>query len=267
VIAFRAREGSNQEALQGSSLKKRTVPNGAAELVYGLRAGLAVLAVRPRDVLRVDHGALDRDAESALNRARAAGVQVAPAQGAELERLAGSKNHEGLCVTTKPRAHASLAALADTLVATKGLAVALDRVRNPYNVGAIVRSAAFFGARAIVLGSPAPHPGLAPDAVRVAEGGAEHLLVARTTDLSQTLAGLRARGVGVVGAEMTAKADAASFRFPRPCVLVVGNEREGLHERVRATCDASISIRGTGAIESLNVAAAAAVLIAYASRV
>jgi RNA methyltransferase, TrmH family len=68
------------------------------------------------------------------------------------------------------------------LVKRSGTAIALDRVRNPYNIGAIVRSAAFFGVDAALLGTPAPHPGLPPTAVRVAEGGAEHLALARTTD-------------------------------------------------------------------------------------
>jgi len=185
---------------------------------------------------------------------------------AELDRVAESSHHEGLCVAVRPRRWLSTTELADVLVRGKGTALALDRVRNPYNVGAILRSAAFFGVDAVLLGTPAPHPGLAPTAVRVAEGGTEHVPLARTTDLADTLARLRARGIRVVGADGLATTAAAGFAFGRPAILVVGNEREGLGERVRAQCDAVVAVRGAGSVESLNVAVAAGVLIAEMTR-
>src|SRR5262249_30383703 len=145
---------------------------------------------------------------------------------------------------------------------TEGVALALDRVRNPYNVGAILRSAAFFGLDGVLLGAPAPHPALAPDAVRVAEGGAEYLLLSRTTDLADTLSRLRARSVQILGGESHSGASAIGFAFVRPTMLVMGHEREGLSERVRTQCDALVTIRGAGAIQSLNASIAASVLVA-----
>jgi RNA methyltransferase, TrmH family len=194
------------------------------------------------------------------------GVPCEERSAAELDRIAESSHHEGLCVAARPRRWLSTADLADTLARTKGTAVALDRVRNPYNIGAILRSAAFFGVDAVLLGTPAPHPGLAPAAVQVAEGGAEHVSMARTTDLADTLARLRARGVRVVGADGEATVSATGFAFGRPALLVMGNEREGLGDRVRAQCDAVVAVRGTGRIESLNVAVAAGVLVAEMTR-
>src|SRR5262249_2112217 len=133
----------------------------------------------------------------------------------------------------------------------------------PYNVGAILRTAAFFGIDAALLGAPAPHPALAPDAVRVAEGGAEHVRLCRTTDLADTVARLRTRGVRIVGAESNAPNEAigSAYARARPSLLVVGHEREGLSERVRAQCDALVTIHGSGAIESLNVGVATALLV------
>jgi tRNA G18 (ribose-2'-O)-methylase SpoU len=98
-------------------------------------------------------------------------------------------------------------------------------------------------------------------AVRVAEGGAENVALARTTDLADTLARLRARGVKVVGTDGHARTSALEHRFQRPAVLVMGNEREGLGDRIRAQCDAVVAIRGAGTVESLNVAVAAGVLM------
>jgi len=234
----------------------------SSEILYGLRAGLAVFDVRRGDIERVAFAREARgDIELLVAWCKQRGLPCRETSPAELARDARSQNHEGLVVATKPRKFVAQGDLAEMLVRRKGVAVALDRVRNPYNVGAIVRSAAFFGVDAIVLGAPAPHPALAPDAVRVAEGGAERVALARTTDLADTVARLKKRGVAIVGADGHAKNDARTFDFPRPLLLVLGHEREGLGPRVRDQCDALVAISGSGAVESLNVAVAAGVLI------
>ncbi len=237
-------------------------PAEAHEKVFGLRAGLAVFEARRDDIVSVTFAPEARRELAELLRwaaARRVPAHEAPAE--RVARAAESTHHEGLCVVTRARRWLPASSLADLLAKGPGVCVALDRVRNPYNVGAILRSAAFFGVDAALLGAPAPHPALPADAVRVAEGGAERVTLARTTDLADTLQRLRARGVRVVGADGASKTSAIGFAFARPCALVLGHEREGLSERVRAQCDAVVSIPGAGAVESLNVAVAAGVLI------
>lgn len=233
---------------------------GAAERIHGHRAAMAILEKRPDDVLRVactrPHLAA---VEHALGKRK---THVGVLTEGEIDKLAGGKQHEGLCLEAKERPWLSPQDLTDLLTSRRGVALALDRVRNSYNIGAILRSAAFFGVDACILGAPAPHPGLDPNAIRVAEGGCEHIALARTTDLADSLGRLRRRGVTILGTDGHADADALGFAFPRPAVLVMGNEREGLGARVRAQCDAVLAIRGTGAVESLNVGVAAGVLIA-----
>jgi TrmH RNA methyltransferase len=242
-------------------------PTVPSERVQGLRAGLAVFARRPDDVLRVLYARAVRHEVADLARwALRRGVDCMEAQEGELDRFAESTHHEGLCVVARPRAWTPARALADVLGRTRGAAVALDRVRNPYNVGAILRSAAFFGLDGALLGAQAPHPDLAPTAVRVAEGGAEHLLLSRTTDLADTLSRLRERGVQVVGADGRATTKSTGFAFARPVMLVLGHEREGLGDRVREKCHAIVAVPGSGHVESLNVAVAAGVLIAEIAR-
>lgn len=232
------------------------------EVVYGLRAGLAVLSVRADDVMSVACSSRSGpEAAAALRSAEELGIPCAELSDRELEGLAGSPHHEGLVVTTKPRAWATPRQLAEVLVGSRGVAVALDRVRNPYNVGAILRTAAFFGVDAVILGAMAPTPDLAGNAVRVAEGGAERVILCRTPDLGETLERMRSRGVAVIGADAHAADDARSTRFPRPAILVVGHEREGMTERVAAQCDSLVRIGGAGQVESLNVSVAAGILI------
>ncbi len=181
-----------------------------------------------------------------------------------LARAADSEHHEGVCLETQPRTWTTPAALLDLLLSTKGCALALDRVRNPYNTGAILRTAGFFGLPAVLLGAQAPHPALSPQAVRVAEGGAEHLRLCRTTDLVDTLSRMRARGVRVLGADGGVRDDVRNKDLSGPLVIVMGNEREGLLARVREQCDGLVSLVGTGAVESLNVSIAASLLIQQA---
>jgi TrmH RNA methyltransferase len=232
------------------------------EIVYGLRAGLALLAARPDAVLRVAHARelLHGELEPAL-RTLDRSISVRVLGDGELARAAGASTHEGLVIEARPRVWATPAALTERLVSHGGAAIALDRVRNPYNVGAILRTAAFFGLDGAILGAIAPHPALAPDAVRVAEGGAERIPLSRTTDIADTLSRMRARGVRVIGADGRGTASAIGFSYGRPVVLVVGHEREGISDRARAQCDAIVAITGTGAIESLNVAVAAGLII------
>jgi TrmH RNA methyltransferase len=239
----------------------------ALEVTFGLRAALAVFERRRAEIARVSWTrSVEPSIGALLAWCTSADIVSEELTDAELASVSGSPHHEGLCVAARPRAWTPPGALADLLVSTKGAAIALDRVRNAYNVGAILRTAAFFGVDAAVLGAPAPHPALAPDAVRVAEGGAERVRLCRTTDLADTLARLRARGARVVGADAAGGVDAFAEGFARPTVLVVGHEREGMSPRVRAQCDAVVAIRGAGTMDSLNVGVASGILLAEVAR-
>lgn len=245
---------------KGTPRAARLADSSPTEVTFGLRAGLAVLARRPDEVLEV---ACSASLTPELRRGRSGPppFPLRQASDAALAHLTGSTHHEGLAVVARPRRWVPAAQLSGRLVEARGVAVALDRVRNPYNVGAILRTAAFFGVDAALFGAIAPQPALAPDAVRVAEGGVEHLLLSRTTDLADTLGRLAEQGVRIVGAEGAARESALSYPFRRPSVLVMGHEREGLSPRVRARCEALVAIPGTGAVESLNVAVAAGILL------
>ena len=240
-------------------------PRDPVERVFGLRAALAVFDARADDITAVHlDPAVQREADALLRWAASKGVTVTRGDARALAKVTGSELHEGLCVTARPRRWTTPATL-QNLLRPKGFAVAVDRVRNPYNVGAVLRSAAFFGAAGMILGAQAPHPALAPLAVRVAEGGAERVALCRTTDLAETLSRLRAAGVRVLGAEAGGDIPHTALTLTGPTVLVMGHEREGLSPRVRALCDGRVSIAGSGQIESLNVGVAAGILLAALS--
>jgi TrmH RNA methyltransferase len=231
-------------------------------VLYGLRSGVAVFERRRQDIRRVGFdGALRSELTELLRWAAGAGVPCREEDERELASRAQSNQHEGLVLDVLPRRWLPAKELAALLAREPGMVVALDRVRNPQNIGAVLRSAAFFGARAAVLGAPAPHPGLPPLSLRVAEGGAEHLALCRTTDLADTLGRLRGQGVHVIGADAHATTGLDRLELPASTVLVLGHEREGLGPRVKSQCDSLVLIEGSGALESLNVAVAAGVLL------
>lgn len=239
----------------------------AAEIIFGFRAAMAVFETRPSEISRIGYIVERRSDVAALaDWAIEHRVPCDEMTEAELARVGASTHHEGLVIRAAPRKWSSLSDFADAMIRTRGFAVALDRVRNPYNVGAILRSAAFFGIEGAILGALAPHPAIAPDAIRVAEGGVEHLRLARTTDLAETLLRLRGRGLRVIGGESGAKTSLFGYPFTGPTVLVLGHEREGLSNAVHAACDTVVAIPGSGKIESLNVGIAASLCIAEMAR-
>ena len=140
----------------------------------------------------------------------------------------------------------------------------LDGIGNPHNLGAIARTAAFFGIERMLL-ADRPEQALPSDAsYRVAEGGLEHLTLYRA-ELPEALAGLR-QGYRIVGAALGPGAPLERPPAGKPPALILGNEEMGLDPATLAACDEIVTIPGNGRLQSLNVGAAAAILIYLATR-
>jgi TrmH RNA methyltransferase len=221
------------------------------------------MARRPEQVLRIAHTRAARKALApVLREAARRRIAYREVDDEELSRIAGSVHHEGVCMLVLDPPALALEQLAARTPAS-GFLVALDRVANPHNVGAILRSAAFFGASGLVLAGPiGKRAGLPPAAVRVAEGGAEHVPVVRVMELAPALQQLGGNGFAIVGADLRARQTLAELRWPGRAVLVLGSEELGLSPAVRAACRTTVRIAGPGAVESLNVSVAAGVLMA-----
>lgn len=230
-------------------------------VIFGLRAALAVGRHRPEAIRRVFHDPRRRKAVGPLLKATAAERRpYREVDAEELSRIAGSVHHEGVVVVADPL---PLLDATDMLegMPDDGVLLALDDVDNPHNHGAIVRSAAWFGAGVLLGGVDGP---LNPAAVRVAQGGAELAPVAATRNLAGALRRLAERGVAVIGADQNAERRLFDQPLPRPVCLVLGNEAHGLSVDVRRACTDTVRIGGTDAVESLNVAVSAGILLAAA---
>ncbi len=187
------------------------------------------------------------------------GYRVVPDD--DLRKLAGSSHHEGVVADVLRTPPSALADWLRGLPAGPACAIWLDGVGNPHNLGAILRSAAHFG----VAGLLVPDSGelqLSGAAARVAEGGAESVAMVQAGAAAKTLDALRAAGFVPVATLVEGGSDPFSMPLPDRLVYVMGAERSGMDRRLADACDLRVSIAGTGAVESLNVAAATAVLLA-----
>jgi 23S rRNA (guanosine2251-2'-O)-methyltransferase len=202
-------------------------------------------------------------AEAERGRRKVRRVWRAPQTDAdELTRIAGSPDHQGVVAEVEPYPYAH----ADELLARPAsLIVALDQVQDPHNLGAVCRSAEAVGAAGLVI--PARRSAsVTPVVCKASAGAVEHLPVARVSNLADWLLTAKEAGAWVYGAESGAEAGYATADLTGKVVLVLGSEGGGLRRRVAASCDLLVSIPIRGRVESLNVSAAAAVLLFEAAR-
>ncbi len=179
----------------------------------------------------------------------------------DLQKLAASTHHEGVIADVLREEAQPLTAWLRDLPAGPHCALWLDGVGNPHNLGAIMRSAAHFGVAALLLPKHSPLA-LSGAAARVAEGGAEMVPFVRLGREDNALAQLRGAGFALAATVVRSGADLFRTDLPPRLVYVIGAEGEGMDAHLSAACDLRLSIPGSGAVESLNVAAATAVLLA-----
>jgi 23S rRNA (guanosine2251-2'-O)-methyltransferase len=175
-------------------------------------------------------------------------------------RLSPDAVHQGLLAEAD-----GLPALGLEDLSATGIALVLDQITDPHNVGAIVRTAAAFGVAAIV--TTARH---SPQATGVlaksASGALEQVPIVIVQNLARALAALKGRGFLVVGLDSAAVDDLAAIALTAPLALVLGAEGRGLRQASRVACDRLARLDLPGAIKSLNVSNAAALALYVARR-
>jgi 23S rRNA (guanosine2251-2'-O)-methyltransferase len=239
-------------------------PHGSPRLILGLqpvRAAIRAQAARLGAVLLETD---DNPRLAAVERfARDQGVARVEVVGrAALDRLAAGVLHQGVAAWAPDLALCEFdSLLADPIL----LGVVLDRVQDPQNFGAVVRSAVGLAAGCVVWGEHSSAP-LGPATLRAAAGAAEFARLCRVSSLPKALAQATDAGVTVLGLDAQSERPLASWNLRGPSLLVIGSEQAGMTPAVRRACTGHARLVAPGPVESLNASVAAAVALYEATR-
>lgn len=224
----------------------------------------ALVAGRALDRIVIARGRHGDRVEEIVRLARTRGVPVRFEDRPQLDRLAGTREHQGVVALA-----ASKSALAfEDLLQDKskaGLLVLLDGVEDPQNLGAIVRTSLAAGAGGVLIPERRA-AGLSETVSRASAGALEHLPVARVKNLARAMEQLKEAGYWLVGLDERAEKHYTAADLTGSIGVVLGSEGEGLHELTRKRCDFLVSIPTTGPVRSLNVSVAAGVVLFEALR-
>ena len=245
------------------------MPAADTQFVYGWHAVETLLARNPGAITALQLAAGDEHRAAALETlAVAAGVPVERLPRRELDRRFPQTTHQGVVAHLRSavsmRSEKELPALLDSLAAPAFLLV-LDGVQDPHNLGACLRSADAAGVQAVII--PRDRAvGITAVVHKVASGAVQSVPVFAVTNLARTLRMLKEAGIWLYGASDTAEQDLYATDLRGPLALVLGGEGRGLRRLTAELCDFRIAIPMAGVVESLNVSAAAAVLLFEARR-
>lgn len=186
-----------------------------------------------------------------------ASVPLEVTEPAELLALCGSEAHQGVCAEVDAYRYV---APEHWWSLSQPLLVVLDQVQDPQNLGSICRSAECAGAAGVIIPERRAAE-ITPAACKASAGAVEHLAVGRVRNIADFLLEAKQHGLWCYGTERSAPQSYTAVDFSGGAVIVLGSEGRGLRPRVSAACDAVISLPVRGKVDSLGVAAAAAVLL------
>jgi 23S rRNA (guanosine2251-2'-O)-methyltransferase len=224
----------------------------------------ALAAGRPLDRIVIARGRHGERVEAIVQKAKSSGVPVRFEDRQQVDRLAGTSQHQGIAALVAAK---GVIELEDLLAekSSKGLLILLDGVEDPHNLGAIVRTALAAGAQGVVIPERRA-AGLTDTVERASAGALAHLPVARVKNLVRSMEQMKEAGYWLVGLDERASKNYTTVDLKGSVGIVLGSEGEGLHELTRKRCDFLVSIPTSGPVRSLNVSVAAGVMLFEAVR-
>lgn len=261
--AQQAKREDNRQRAQKKAADSPEIIAGRNPVAESLRADVPATALYV--ALNID---ADDRVKEAVQMAADKGISILEVPRDELDRKTGGAVHQGLGLQVPPFEYSHpddlLAAARDS--GEPPLIVALDGVTDPRNLGAVIRSAAAFGAHGVLL-PQRRSASMTAVAWRTSAGTAAKLPVAVATNLTRQLQSWASEGVMIAGLDADATLDVDGLDIATdPLVIIVGSEGRGLSRLVRDNCDVTVSIPMSPEVESLNASVAAGVLMAEVAR-
>jgi 23S rRNA (guanosine2251-2'-O)-methyltransferase len=236
------------------------------EKLYGVHPVLEVLQEERRHIRQVLISAQRRGAEvqRIIALAERRGIPVVMVERAQLHQLLGHSAHQGVVALTEPHVYQPWTEVIAYIAATPGphTLLCLDSVTDVGNFAALIRSAVAFGVHVIVLPRH-DAVSLTPAVAKRSAGAIERVFIVRVANIARTLDELKQHGFWVYGADMQADLAVAQVTWPERVVLVLGAESSGIRRLVRERCDGLVRIPMHAGTNSLNVATAGAIILAY----
>lgn len=256
--------GLDESRSDRSTLKMTGKGDVIERKIYGVNACLSFFAQRPQDIIRAYFTeAVARqhfgDVMKFLAQEKLA-YHLVPAE--DMERVTESTHHEGVCLLVRDQPAESFFHWLETNPTEAAQAqciLALEDIGNPHNVGAILRVAAHFGVKAVVVKDASLARSGA--AMRTAEGGAEHVKLVEAEDFERMLATCRREGYTIVSTSSHQGSSLFDQPLPARVVILFGQESKGLSSHLQEGSDLRVRIPGTKQVESLNVSVAAGILL------
>jgi 23S rRNA (guanosine2251-2'-O)-methyltransferase len=229
------------------------------EILYGRHPILEALrAGRVAKRVVVAKGVtMEANLEEIFSRAKAQGAAIEETDRGRLEDIAHSEHHQGVAAYFDAR---KVMKLAELLEQNTDLLVVLDGIQDPQNLGAIARVADAAGADGLVLGK-ARAASVTGAVAKASAGAVEHVNIVEVVNIASALEELKKAGFWCVGLDVSGTQRYDEFDYKGKIALVVGAEGEGLRHLTKQRCDALVKLPMLGAVESLNAATAAAVLL------
>jgi 23S rRNA (guanosine2251-2'-O)-methyltransferase len=205
--------------------------------------------------------------EKIRQEARRNGVPVAEVDAKRFQEITSDEHAQGIVASISTKSYVQpedLIAIARKKQEDPFLLI-LDEIEDPHNLGALIRSAECAGVHGVII--PKHHAATINETVaKTSAGASAHMAVARVTNIAQTLDELKAQGVWIIGADMTAEKLYDEVDYRGPTAIVVGNEGKGIRRLVREKCDFLVKIPMYGRIESLNASVSGALLMFEAAK-
>ena len=220
------------------------------------------------DRIVIAKGRQDSRVEEIVQLARERGIAVRFEDRAQLDRLANTRDHQGVVAIAAARSAATLEDILENANHSKtqqGLIILLDGIEDPHNLGAIIRTALAAGAHGVVIPERRA-AGLTDTVARASAGALAHLPIAKVTNLARAMEELKEAGYWLVGLDEKAEKSYTEVDYTSPAGIVMGSEGAGLHDLTRKRCDFVVSLPTSGPIKSLNVSVATGVVLFEALR-
>lgn len=218
---------------------------------------------RQSKMLYIQQGLPKKQAAPLMEAANRVGVPIKQVDKGKLGNMTQSGDHQGVALDAGPYPYAEIDQMLD-LAAQRNeppLILIFDLIQGVYNVGTLLRTAEIVGVHGVIM-QDRRAPEISTQIVQHSQGAAEHLLIAKETNLVKSLERLKAEDIWIGGLDFGDDAVMlGQFDLNRPLGLVVGHEGDGMRRLVRGACDFILKLPQRGQVESLNAAVAGSVAL------